>query len=156
MDPRNVLFKPKCIDFGHLWLLIYGHLWLFFYKIYTFLFEYNTVDYLTHFFCLCFHFGSKMSHSNKRIRLYRKVPICGHSLYNLYVFCWIQHGCLANRDFALDPSSNVIKRLWCIFQWKSNLIALSRSALGQTLMVNQLVDMEWKFGGKDLHYLFSN
>lgn len=31
-------------------------------------------------------------------------------------------------------------------QWKANLIVLSRSALGQTLMVNQLVDMEWKFG----------
>lgn len=32
-------------------------------------------------------------------------------------------------------------------QWKANLVGLSRSALGQTLMVNQLVDMEWKFGG---------
>ncbi|XP_064632931.1 COMM domain-containing protein 7-like [Lineus longissimus] len=31
-------------------------------------------------------------------------------------------------------------------QYKTNLVALSRSALGQTLMVNQLVDMEWKFG----------
>ncbi|KAJ8301917.1 hypothetical protein KUTeg_020904 [Tegillarca granosa] len=31
-------------------------------------------------------------------------------------------------------------------QWKNSLSALSRSALGQTLMVNQLVDMEWKFG----------
>jgi len=31
-------------------------------------------------------------------------------------------------------------------QWKTNLVALSRSALGQTLMVNQLLDMEWKFG----------
>jgi hypothetical protein len=33
------------------------------------------------------------------------------------------------------------------FQYKTNLVALSKSALGQTLMVNQLVDMEWKFGG---------
>ena len=33
-------------------------------------------------------------------------------------------------------------------QWKANVVGLSRSALGQTLMVNQLVDMEWKFGGK--------
>ncbi|XP_060076273.1 COMM domain-containing protein 7-like [Ylistrum balloti] len=33
-------------------------------------------------------------------------------------------------------------------QWKANLAALSRSALGQTLMVNQLLDMEWKFGGE--------
>ncbi|XP_038069398.1 COMM domain-containing protein 7-like [Patiria miniata] len=31
-------------------------------------------------------------------------------------------------------------------QWKSNLIGLSRTAVGQTLMINQLVDMEWKFG----------
>ncbi|XP_022302124.1 COMM domain-containing protein 7-like [Crassostrea virginica] len=31
-------------------------------------------------------------------------------------------------------------------QWSNNLGALSRSALGQVLMVNQLVDMEWKFG----------
>ncbi|KAH3816101.1 hypothetical protein DPMN_117609 [Dreissena polymorpha] len=31
-------------------------------------------------------------------------------------------------------------------QWKTNQLALSRSALGQTLMVNQLLDMEWKFG----------
>ena len=41
-------------------------------------------------------------------------------------------------------------------QWKSNIVALSRSALGQTLMVNQLVDIEWKFGGKKLHNLVSN
>lgn len=27
-------------------------------------------------------------------------------------------------------------------------MALSRLAVGQTLMVNQLVDMEWKFGGE--------
>ncbi|XP_054752386.2 COMM domain-containing protein 7-like [Lytechinus pictus] len=31
-------------------------------------------------------------------------------------------------------------------EWKRNLVGLSRSAVGQTLMVNQLVDMEWKFG----------
>ncbi|XP_033646869.1 COMM domain-containing protein 7-like isoform X2 [Asterias rubens] len=31
-------------------------------------------------------------------------------------------------------------------QWKSNLLGLSRTAVGQTLMVNQLMDMEWKFG----------
>jgi hypothetical protein len=31
-------------------------------------------------------------------------------------------------------------------KWKTNLIALSRSVVGQTFMVNQLVDMEWKFG----------
>ena len=32
-------------------------------------------------------------------------------LYNLYIFVWIQHICIANRDFAVDPSSSGIKRL---------------------------------------------
>ncbi|XP_033009778.1 COMM domain-containing protein 7 isoform X2 [Lacerta agilis] len=31
-------------------------------------------------------------------------------------------------------------------QWKEKSPTLSRLAVGQTLMVNQLVDMEWKFG----------
>uniref|UniRef100_A0A670Z577 COMM domain containing 7 n=1 Tax=Pseudonaja textilis TaxID=8673 RepID=A0A670Z577_PSETE len=31
-------------------------------------------------------------------------------------------------------------------QWKENYPALSRLAVGQTLTVNQLIDMEWKFG----------
>ncbi|XP_014776924.1 COMM domain-containing protein 7 [Octopus bimaculoides] len=31
-------------------------------------------------------------------------------------------------------------------QWKKNMASLSATALGQTLMVNQLVDMDWKFG----------
>ncbi|KAL3851798.1 hypothetical protein ACJMK2_015506 [Sinanodonta woodiana] len=31
-------------------------------------------------------------------------------------------------------------------QWKINFLTLSRSAISQMLMVNQLVDMEWKFG----------
>ncbi|CAG5115910.1 unnamed protein product [Candidula unifasciata] len=33
-----------------------------------------------------------------------------------------------------------------VSQYEANLAALSRGALGQTLMVNQLVDIEWKFG----------
>ncbi|ELT88652.1 hypothetical protein CAPTEDRAFT_226635 [Capitella teleta] len=31
-------------------------------------------------------------------------------------------------------------------QWRDNQASLSKSALAQTLMVNQLVNMEWKFG----------
>ncbi|GAB1609211.1 COMM domain-containing protein 7-like [Argonauta hians] len=31
-------------------------------------------------------------------------------------------------------------------QWKKNMASLSATALGQTVMVNQLVDMDWKFG----------
>lgn len=47
-------------------------------------------------------------------------------------------------------------RLYCLpllshisfwLQWKVHYAVLSRVAVGQTLMVNQLVDMEWKFGG---------
>ena len=34
-------------------------------------------------------------------------------------------------------------------QWKANLVAFSRIAVGQSLTVNQLIDMEWRFGGKD-------
>lgn len=34
-------------------------------------------------------------------------------------------------------------------QWAEHYAALTRLAVGQTLMVNQLVDMEWKFGGKE-------
>uniref|UniRef100_A0A3B3RLX2 COMM domain containing 7 n=1 Tax=Paramormyrops kingsleyae TaxID=1676925 RepID=A0A3B3RLX2_9TELE len=43
-----------------------------------------------------------------------------------------------NEDKAIHFSS----------QWKVHYAVLSRLAVGQTLMVNQLVDMEWKFGGK--------
>ena len=28
-------------------------------------------------------------------------------------FVWIQHGCLTNTVYALDPNNSVIKRLWC-------------------------------------------
>ena len=44
--------------------------------------------------------------------------------------------------------ANTNSQIFVAFQWKSNLVGLSRTAAGQTLMVNQLVDMEWKFGGK--------
>ena len=31
--------------------------------------------------------------------------------------------------------------------WKANQAPLLRAAISQALMVNELVDMEWKFGG---------
>jgi len=37
---------------------------------------------------------------------------------------------------------------WVCEQWKSNMVAMSRIAAGQSLTVNQLVDMEWRFGGQ--------
>uniref|UniRef100_A0A674J3N3 COMM domain containing 7 n=1 Tax=Terrapene triunguis TaxID=2587831 RepID=A0A674J3N3_9SAUR len=33
-----------------------------------------------------------------------------------------------------------------LLQWKLNSPTLTRLAVGQTLMINQLIDMEWKFG----------
>ncbi|XP_011835264.1 PREDICTED: COMM domain-containing protein 7, partial [Mandrillus leucophaeus] len=33
-----------------------------------------------------------------------------------------------------------------LFQWKQNAPTLAQWAIGQTLMINQLIDMEWKFG----------
>ena len=30
--------------------------------------------------------------------------------------------------------------------WKSNFVSLSRSAMGKIFMVNELIDVEWKFG----------
>ena len=36
--------------------------------------------------------------------------------------------------------------LYVTFQWKTNLPSMSRVAAGQSLTVNQLVDMEWRFG----------
>ncbi|KAI1892839.1 hypothetical protein AGOR_G00137660 [Albula goreensis] len=41
---------------------------------------------------------------------------------------------------------NEDKALHFANQWKVHYPVLSRLAVGQTLMVNQLVDMEWKFG----------
>ena len=35
--------------------------------------------------------------------------------YNLYIFVWIQHGCLTSTIFAMDPNNSVIKRLRCTY-----------------------------------------
>ena len=40
-----------------------------------------------------------------------------------------------------EENANVIAGLW-----KAYFVSLSRAVIGSTLMVNQLVDMEWKFG----------
>lgn len=31
-------------------------------------------------------------------------------------------------------------------QWASNLVTMSRTVIGQTLLVNKLVDLDWRFG----------
>lgn len=47
----------------------------------------------------------------------------------------------------LTNVSDLLKVYRIYLQFQSNFVALSRGALDLTLMVNQLVDMEWKFGG---------
>lgn len=44
------------------------------------------------------------------------------------------------------PSVHTILPCTLVLQWGSRLGVISRSAVGQTLSVNQLVDMEWRFG----------
>ncbi len=52
------------------------------------------------------------------------------------------------RCFRYLPGLSKEKSSWVAGQWKANLPAFSRISAGQTLNVNQLVDMEWKFGGE--------
>ena len=51
------------------------------------------------------------------------------------------------RDDLLQLGLSEEKAEWVCGEWKSNLVAMSRVAAGQSLTVNQLVDMEWRFGG---------
>ena len=91
----------------------------------------NTVHYSIVLVITWFKDGSQSCYTQtKMYRLCRKqfqynlnifVWINGHLslfLYNLNIFVWMQHGCLGNMVFALDPSSSVIKRLW----WTSNTL----------------------------------
>ncbi|XP_029975120.1 COMM domain-containing protein 7 [Salarias fasciatus] len=50
------------------------------------------------------------------------------------------------RDDLLTLGLNQDKAAHFSQQWGENCGSLSRLAVGQTLMVNQLVDLEWKFG----------
>uniref|UniRef100_A0A803YF83 COMM domain-containing protein n=1 Tax=Meleagris gallopavo TaxID=9103 RepID=A0A803YF83_MELGA len=60
---------------------------------------------------------------------------------------------------SLGPLKNIVKSILLVpnglseekasyfaEQWKLNVPTLTRLAVGQTLMINQLIDMEWKFG----------
>jgi len=45
-------------------------------------------------------------------------------------------------NFGLpEAKANIIAQ-----RWKTNFVALSRSVIGQTLVVNNVLDMEWRFG----------
>ncbi|NXT34930.1 COMD7 protein, partial [Pelecanoides urinatrix] len=49
-------------------------------------------------------------------------------------------------DFIALASLNWSLACLLLLQWKVNSPTLTRLAVGQTLMINQLIDMEWKFG----------
>ena len=53
------------------------------------------------------------------------------------------------REDLLQLGLSEDKAEWVRAEWKTNLVAMSRIAAGQSLTVNQLVDMEWRFGGID-------
>ena len=52
------------------------------------------------------------------------------------------------REDLLQLGLSEEKSDWVCKEWKTNLVAMSRVAAGQSLTVNQLVDMEWRFGGE--------
>ncbi|XP_018612115.1 COMM domain-containing protein 7 [Scleropages formosus] len=65
----------------------------------------------------------------------------------------VPHGALKNnlnadqvKQDLLTLGLNEDKASYFSKQWKVHYPMLARLAVGQTLMVNQLVDMEWKFG----------
>ena len=37
--------------------------------------------------------------------------------YNLYIFVRVEHGCLTNTVYDMDPNNSAIKRLWCTYSW---------------------------------------
>ncbi|NXK86584.1 COMD7 protein, partial [Formicarius rufipectus] len=49
-------------------------------------------------------------------------------------------------DFIALGRLNLLLVCLLLLQWKVNSPTLTRLAVGQTLMINQLIDMEWKFG----------
>uniref|UniRef100_A0A8D1M131 COMM domain containing 7 n=1 Tax=Sus scrofa TaxID=9823 RepID=A0A8D1M131_PIG len=51
------------------------------------------------------------------------------------------------KSFLLVPNGlSEEKATYFSEKWKQNAPTLARWAIGQTLMINQLIDMEWKFG----------
>ena len=54
-------------------------------------------------------------------------------LYNLYIFVWIEHDCLAYTVFALDLSNCVIKKFWC----NNIILLLHKNMLWYSLELSQ-------------------
>lgn len=57
-----------------------------------------------------------------------------------------EHCCAWSRGIGLMVST-LMTLAFAFFQWKQNAPTLAQWAIGQTLMINQLIDMEWRFGG---------
>uniref|UniRef100_A0A2K5RFE7 COMM domain containing 7 n=1 Tax=Cebus imitator TaxID=2715852 RepID=A0A2K5RFE7_CEBIM len=49
-------------------------------------------------------------------------------------------------QISLGSLKSIMKSLLLVPSWKQNAPTLAQWAIGQTLMINQLIDMEWKFG----------
>lgn len=63
-----------------------------------------------------------------------------------YLMHWCWFGCLSSninkkKGISEEKASAVAAK------WRTGLADLSRTAAGQTLTVNELVDMDWRFGG---------
>lgn len=57
-----------------------------------------------------FKINPKKSTSKHESGLYRKKSLICHFWYNLYSFIWMQQSLKAITNFALAPSSDVVKR----------------------------------------------
>ena len=75
------------------------------------------------------------------------------SFHRLLCFCLHPvFGDLANDSIPRLPDVGIVgiadeKAAAVGAKWRTGLADLSRSAAGQTLNVNELVDMDWRFGG---------
>ena len=65
-------------------------------------------------------------------------------LYNLYIFVWIQHGCLNNTVFALGPSS-------CLLWWSEINFKISGPSYSKQTML--LVNVSWKLWSFNMAYM---
>ena len=65
---------------------------------------------------ICFHRELRKISILLKLKKKQQQKTSCQELCSLYIIVWIQHSCLANMVLALDPSNNVIKRLWST--WK--------------------------------------
>ena len=56
-------------------------------------------------------------------------------LYNLFIFVWIQNGCLPSTVFALDASNSVIELV--VYHWNLCLAEIEGSYLSKIIPYNE-------------------